>query len=1128
MTWRHGLWLVLVWAGCSGSPSAIHLQQEALRTPGVILDDVGALQVHFGQWQPVGSTRIDAVGFSPGTGGFHAEAQALEAQGADLTFSADVTFGFGGEANLQARISDEGRYGVSIRESGVRIYRQLLEHDQLRWDVVPGADYPMALAANRAHAVSFTLDGATLSVSVDGVAHQVTDADRSLAVGRLGLYAFRQPWSGASVSFANVRVTTDPARKSNFALLYDTVGYEAAGSKRALVRTLAPVAAIDLARSRYLVQAASGAIVQSGPLRALPDSFGIQLWEADFSSLTTPGSYTVTVEVAAGGAVQRLVSQPFVVDAQRLSARLLRGLTFLDAEARSAADEDLRRNWATRAGAFTVDPDGAFVARNADRGAGALIERVQNGYNAPIQPTGGPYSITGKITILDGCDAQIQLAMNGNERLGVTLQAGGSGCGGGPGAIRLHRETPTTFQPITAHILDDAPFQRGHAYDVLIVSDGAGVTVWVDGILRIPYTAASDPLMSNVGLKVWGGSARFDQVAIWRNGVTFDRVTYDDGSTALNPYANGAACDGSQVLSDANDLLCKPLHRQRHGLNDCNNWIGESNSHGGFLVGLLAAWRDRRALLSAAEVERLRRAILTSFAYLEELYREAHATGRFVHQEYGRGQIDSDASHLYLTTSGLYGEAAFAVDGAAIDDGLARTACRHAWRAAVFLDERGGLPDEHKALFYHQIATCARRDPSLRLTRPVGTQTVTYTPEQLDALAITAGGNFLTAMAGGLPDWARDTGQMIPWLDGVAALRGAYPRETAGWDGPLGQIADLLAGLLGRDGFRVIPEASGLPGAADNRAQWSDLSTVPRSIHAIAASGIYDGRDSYDTIFFATTAYDLVQLGRLTGRRDLERLAAGHLGWILGLNPGVPVNKAAGAGSDDGTVWKSAAFIAGLDEGHARGFENFDGVGGDHVKSWKWPEEDDGRHRQVWWYEPAQNGFLSIVNGETIWDRQWDYHNMGLNGWGSGETFALTDGVFVKSMIAYEDWLQCAPRSCASTGAGCGALEDGCGHTLDCGGCAAGQRCGGATVNQCCQPLTCADRGAECGALYDGCGGWLDCGRCGSGLDCGVDAPNRCGTACVPTKVTCRRGVCATFDDGCGGSICCGGAHCCQ
>ena len=103
--------------------------------------------------------------------------------------------------------------------------------------------------------------------------------------------------------------------------------------------------------------------------------------------------------------------------------------------------------------------------------------------------------------------------------------------------------------------------------------------------------------------------------------------------------------------------------------------------------------------------------------------------------------------------------------------------------------------------------------------------------------------------------------------------------------------------------------------------------------------------------------------------------------------------------------------------------------------------------------------------------------------------------------------MACGLVTCASTGAACGLIGDGCGDTVDCGTCASGEQCGtGGTPFACgpgCAPHTCGDAGAACGKVSDGCGGLTaDCGSCPTGQSCGVIAANQCG---VPPCI----GLCA-------------------
>lgn len=122
----------------------------------------------------------------------------------------------------------------------------------------------------------------------------------------------------------------------------------------------------------------------------------------------------------------------------------------------------------------------------------------------------------------------------------------------------------------------------------------------------------------------------------------------------------------------------------------------------------------------------------------------------------------------------------------------------------------------------------------------------------------------------------------------------------------------------------------------------------------------------------------------------------------------------------------------------------------------------------------------------------------------------------------------CTPKTCAAFAAECGCHDDGCGHTLECGGCQLGLTCGGAGIpNSCggpaCHPMTCSFLGASCGLQGDGCGALLDCGDCGGGAPCVAYQCVRSDSGCTPRTCAQAHAECgAGVDDGCGGSLDCG------
>ena len=116
----------------------------------------------------------------------------------------------------------------------------------------------------------------------------------------------------------------------------------------------------------------------------------------------------------------------------------------------------------------------------------------------------------------------------------------------------------------------------------------------------------------------------------------------------------------------------------------------------------------------------------------------------------------------------------------------------------------------------------------------------------------------------------------------------------------------------------------------------------------------------------------------------------------------------------------------------------------------------------------------------------------------------------------------CTKKTCAGIGADCGAVADGCGGLLACGGCTAPQICGGGgKANVCggvspCKPKTCADLKASCGPVGDGCGGVIaSCGSCTAPDICGGGSkPSVCGSGAPVTPacvgLACKQVKCPT------------------
>jgi hypothetical protein len=639
-----------------------------------------------GTWAPIDAVGRVASTYSPVDDGAaeHAEAHLPGVLAADFSFGAAINFepdaGLIG-ADLQFRICGDGRYGVRVSPRGLTVYRQLFTAvlhtnadgsqrlaSEWTWSALTaqhdGIDLLLeeagpALAPHVPHHVRVDCTGSDLEITLDDARYSLSDD--SFGVGRLGLYTIRTHDSAAAATFAELFATTDADASSNFSLLYSTAGYATAATKRALVRTLNPRdGEIEFDTATFAVERLDGTHVVDGHLVPAPETYGMQLLLADFSDLNQPGIYVLQVGFTVGGQHRMLASAPFAVDERTLSRRLVRPLTVLNAQARNAADDDLRRRWTPISGRFVTGDDGALWAYSADADAGAVLERTGNGFGATlpdttVQPFG--YTMTGEITIEDGCDAQLQFGItrDHSRRLAVTLQAGAAGgCpfGGGPGAVRLHEEGPAvaaenSFRVLTSRPFpEDRPFQRGVPHAIRVVVGWRRVDVFVNGEHFLGADVDVD-LEGLFGIKAWAATARFDRVAVWRGGVEFEWVPVGDGRFIDRPWYGSGHCDGS--LAGAEFSLenhpCTPIFGQRCGFHDCNNFIGESNSHGAFVAGLVEVWLRRRAHLSTGDRRALERAMITGVSYLGHLFDLAGGTGRYKHEDLGRGGgTDVDAN----------------------------------------------------------------------------------------------------------------------------------------------------------------------------------------------------------------------------------------------------------------------------------------------------------------------------------------------------------------------------------------------------------------------------------------------------------------------------------------------------
>ena len=977
---------------------------------------------------------------------FRAEGQFPGVLAADFVYSAAVTFQDKTEAHLQFRISNEGRYGVAIGADGVRVYREArqanpyidarglsiakMAEEADRFARVDLDTRSMRITPGVPHRLKVIASGPSLVFSLDGVDVVVLN-DAAIGVGRFGLYVSGAN-NTASAVFSNVTADAMVTAASNFALLYNTLGYEAAGPKRALVRTLAELPETWVKDATFVVtpELEHRAVARGSLKETHVRSLGMSTWAADFDDVREPGRYVLKVtmegyapELSGRYFKHRLVSAPFEIGTNLITRRMLKPLALLNPEARRAADDDMAAHWTVHSGQFHATEDGIITAIGL-HDVGGVLARTGDGYNGGA-PSADTFTLSGDIAIDSGCDAQLQFQITDEERFGVTLQAGSAGgcVRGGAGAVSLHSEKPRTaenpngtYNELRREKLPKA-FKVGRFYRIVVnVAEGPPdgrnyADVDVDDIRMLSHVPVGES-KGTFALKVWGATARFDHVIAWQPGLTFVnrggvRIPVMNDGSKMTCEEGGRIVNGAPIVRpDHRKPLCYPLFAQRHGFHDCNNYIGEATSHGTFLAGLMDVWARRGEEFGPYERVMFHRAVVATAGYLDELQRTAGYTGEYAHEEPSRGARDG-ATWYYQVWSGLYGDAALAAKGATLDDpSLARKACIRASRAVTWLmaeESRAAnkqatrfasagsgpiqaWPDNLKALVYAQLAQCASRE---------GDAVLPPLPIPLmKSEAIRIAHAWLELLSKNPEAQSRESHRSIPWLAGVdEVLRfGDDPELVA-------KLKTLASNLPKgeKEGFPILP--------AGTSAHWDNRGVVPDVREPlIPIQGTKPQLTWYIIPHFAMSAIDTsILVHYLTEDSDARSRAAGSLGWILGLNPGIPSTKALNA-ETGGRPWTAAAFVSNLNVPSARGMEAFM-TPGTNIKDWlySWEEGPRSVHREAWFVQPKKNGFMTLLNGHMLWDGEWDYWNQGTNGWMSGETFLLHDGAFLKAAIAFED-----------------------------------------------------------------------------------------------------------------------------
>lgn len=388
------------------------------------------------------------------------------------------------------------------------------------------------------------------------------------------------------------------------------------------------------------------------------------------------------------------------------------------------------------------------------------------------------------------------------------------------------------------------------------------------------------------------------------------------------------------------------------GYYDCNTEMGESFSHGRYLYGLADYWRRREQTLSRWESGRLRRAMDVAFVYLRDLWQE---DGEIAHSWPRRFQADANPGihNSYWSVMGMlsYWEL-FGGDPGKDEKFLQQM------KVSVEYLERAGYNEEGMdggavPVYYRMHRITGEQDWLDKAVRALNCQCETFT--------LFEGLRFAT-----------------PITEGLAMMLRDFPEhpDAPRWKAFASRLAkELLYPIRDGNAFRIMPSLSGGDRA---REQWEHMDREPDG------SGNLWGIRHFFNSLVVNTAYDALNIMDITGDESLEAVASGGIGWMCGINPGLP--RWAVANPPAEREYEAAAMIA---NGPYR-----------HAKAWT---EWSFHMRNPYW-QSVPNGY--VFKEKTV----FEYPDQ----WQSAESFLATDGVLLSVLSAYEDRMMDSPVKAAA------------------------------------------------------------------------------------------------------------------
>ena len=389
-----------------------------------------------------------------------------------------------------------------------------------------------------------------------------------------------------------------------------------------------------------------------------------------------------------------------------------------------------------------------------------------------------------------------------------------------------------------------------------------------------------------------------------------------------------------------------------NGYYDGNNRTGSAVAHADYAYGLLDAYETRAPSLSEDQRQRLRAAIDRAIDYL------------ILIGDPGTGQVPAEANsrpfnHIdpQATASAARALAHFAVVMKSEDPSRAERAFRRAGQADQWLRAEALLA----------YPSWIRADTNFDLYR--------YALDETALARATAAVRELAASYD-LRTMDRNSHDPSPHFAAMYRMWRELPSNVDHqlWADTAAKVGEQYHQALGRSLFQVIPPGtSEAARGTDAATQWDTMETDPppgdNGDDASVANGWFLGR-----------AMDASYLAEMTGDRELEKVAAASLEWVLGLNPGVPSERVLGSSTQSPV--SSASFLTGVGAREAHG-----------ASSWEWLRT---------------RPFGTIVNGFRT---DFTYEDS----FAAGDSSLRYDGAWVAATLAYENYVERGKRAPAAT-----------------------------------------------------------------------------------------------------------------